>query len=268
MGRVTVFTADGCPFCQKAKEVLSSKGAVFQEISLTQTPEWKGLLFILTNGKTSVPEVFFNSTLVGGADDLIKLEGEGKLEGMIKECLEAPDPTAFPPPLRTPNMEEYLQVIPKELQQKWQKGLEALDEKLGGTRERPIDSLLVMLEVPGALVVLCTAGPGAQTFTVGAAAMKGSEDSQDLVYCQVAIDRKITLYVDDPTKMPGLEQTEDWVKFGYNHYLGAPWSVGQVNGTVVAMEKQAGILKEEHKAVVEALRDSVERDLQHYRDTH
>ena len=50
------------------------------------------------------------------------------------------------------------QVIPKELQQKWQKGLEALDEKLGGTRERPIDSLLVMLEVPGALVVLCTAG--------------------------------------------------------------------------------------------------------------
>ena len=36
-------------------------------------------------------------------------------------------------------------------------------------------------------------------------------------------------------------------------------------GTVVAMEKQAGILKEEHKAVVEALRDSLERDLQQYR---
>ena len=50
------------------------------------------------------------------------------------------------------------QVIPKELQQKWQKELEALDPKLGGTCERPIDSLLVMLEAPNAMVVLCTAG--------------------------------------------------------------------------------------------------------------
>ena len=50
------------------------------------------------------------------------------------------------------------QVIPKELQQKWQKDLEALDEKLGGTRERPIDSLLVMFEAPDEMVVLCTAG--------------------------------------------------------------------------------------------------------------
>ena len=61
-------------------------------------------------GKTSVPEVFFNSTLVGGADDLARLDGEGKLEGMIKECLEAADPAQFPPPLRTPKNEEYLQV--------------------------------------------------------------------------------------------------------------------------------------------------------------
>ena len=50
------------------------------------------------------------------------------------------------------------QVIPKELQQKWQKELEALDPKLGGTPERPISSLLVTLEAPNAIVVLCTAG--------------------------------------------------------------------------------------------------------------
>ena len=50
------------------------------------------------------------------------------------------------------------QVIPKELQQKWQKELEALDPKLGGTPERPISSLLVTFEAPNAIVVLCTAG--------------------------------------------------------------------------------------------------------------
>ena len=36
-------------------------------------------------------------------------------------------------------------------------------------------------------------------------------------------------------------------------------------GTIVAMEKQPGILKEEHRAVIESLRDSIEKDLSEYR---
>jgi len=39
-------------------------------------------------------------------------------------------------------------------------------------------------------------------------------------------------------------------------------------GTVVAMEKQPGILKPEHQSVIEELRDSVERDLKEHRNTH
>lgn len=37
-------------------------------------------------------------------------------------------------------------------------------------------------------------------------------------------------------------------------------------GTAVAMEKEPGILKEEHKAIVEALRDQIEKDLQQYKE--
>ena len=57
MGRVTVFTADGCADCRKAKELLSSKGAQLHEISLTKNPDWRPLLFILAQGKlvVSVP---------------------------------------------------------------------------------------------------------------------------------------------------------------------------------------------------------------------
>ena len=36
-------------------------------------------------------------------------------------------------------------------------------------------------------------------------------------------------------------------------------------GTIVAMEKVPGILKEEHKAIVEAERDNIERDLNEWR---
>ena len=67
-------------------------------------------LSLLPPGKTSVPEVFFNSTLVGGADDLAQLDQDGKLEGMISDCLLSPDVPDFPPPFRKPKSEEYIEV--------------------------------------------------------------------------------------------------------------------------------------------------------------
>ena len=51
-----------------------------------------------------------------------------------------------------------LQLIPTDLQEKWQKDLEAIDSKLGGTADKPISSLLIMLETPQEMVVVCTAG--------------------------------------------------------------------------------------------------------------
>ena len=47
---------------------------------------------------------------------------------------------------------------------------------------------------------------------------------------KVAIEKKQTLFIDDPTKVPGLEKNEDWVKFGYGYYVGAPWVFGELKG--------------------------------------
>lgn len=55
-------------------------------------------------------------------------------------------------------------------------------------------------------------------------------DLTSLPMKQVAIERRETLFIDDPTKFPGLEKNEDWVKFGYGYYVGAPWVVGQTKG--------------------------------------
>ncbi len=51
MGKITVFALDDCPFCKKVKELLTSKGVSFDVISLTQQPEWKSLMFLLTKGE-------------------------------------------------------------------------------------------------------------------------------------------------------------------------------------------------------------------------
>lgn len=109
MGKIVVFSLDECPFCIKAKGLLSSKNVKFENISLTEKPEWRSLLFLLTNGRSSVPQVFFNDKLIGGYDALQKLEDKGELDQLIKKALEESDP-AFPPPLRKPSGEEFLKV--------------------------------------------------------------------------------------------------------------------------------------------------------------
>ena len=60
-------------------------------------------------GRTSFPEIFFNDRLIGGSDDLQRLEESGQLDQMLRECLDAPMPD-FPPPLREPRSEEFLNV--------------------------------------------------------------------------------------------------------------------------------------------------------------
>ena len=109
MGKVTVFTIATCPFCKRAKELLAKKNVSFEEISVNEKPEWRPLLFLLTNGGRTVPKVFFNETFVGGSTDLEALEERGVLDGMLKEALEGPTPN-FPPPLRKPKSDEFLQV--------------------------------------------------------------------------------------------------------------------------------------------------------------
>ena len=112
MGKITVFSIEDCPFCRKAKDLLALKNVEYENISLTENPEWRSLLFLLTNGRTKVPQIFFNEKLIGGSDSVQKLEDEGKLDQLIKETLEERDP-AFPPPLRKPSGQEFLQVRPQ-----------------------------------------------------------------------------------------------------------------------------------------------------------
>lgn len=51
-------------------------------------------------------------------------------------------------------------MIPKELREKWQRELETeLGPQLGGTAEKPISSLLMVLDTPGSeMVVPCSVG--------------------------------------------------------------------------------------------------------------
>ncbi len=83
MAKVLIYTKSHCPFCVRAKNLLSQKGVPFEEVYLDDKPEEYATLKKRT-GMMTVPQIFINDQLVGGYTDLAALENEAKLDDMLK----------------------------------------------------------------------------------------------------------------------------------------------------------------------------------------
>lgn len=84
MKKVRIYTTNYCPYCVRAKDLLSRKGIPFEEIDVTQDPEMREKLVALTGGRTTVPQIFIEDMSVGGFDDISALEKAGKLDGLLE----------------------------------------------------------------------------------------------------------------------------------------------------------------------------------------
>ena len=83
MNPVIVYSSDYCPYCSRAKQLLSSKGVAFEEIKVDGKPQLRAEMSQKA-GRTSVPQIWIGSTHVGGCDDLFALERAGKLDALLK----------------------------------------------------------------------------------------------------------------------------------------------------------------------------------------
>ena len=80
---VLIYTKTTCPFCVRAKALLTKKGAAFQEIEITDNPALRSEMIEKANGRTTVPQIFINGQHIGGCDDLHALEDQGKLDALL-----------------------------------------------------------------------------------------------------------------------------------------------------------------------------------------
>lgn len=78
MKKVTVYSTDYCPYCKRAKDLLSKKGIPFEEVNLSHDPKKREELEEKT-GWMTVPMIFFGDKFIGGCDDLYALDRSGKL---------------------------------------------------------------------------------------------------------------------------------------------------------------------------------------------
>jgi glutaredoxin 3 len=80
---IKIYTTPICPYCVRAKQLLSQKGATYQEIDLSrESPEVRQQLMAQTRHRT-VPQIFIGGQFIGGFDDLYALERQGKLDALL-----------------------------------------------------------------------------------------------------------------------------------------------------------------------------------------
>jgi glutaredoxin 3 len=77
-----MYTTSWCPYCERARRLLTAKGASFSEIDVESAPE-KRAEMQSRSGRRTVPQIFIGERHVGGSDDLAALESAGKLDALL-----------------------------------------------------------------------------------------------------------------------------------------------------------------------------------------
>ena len=83
MKEVTVYSADWCPYCTRAKKLLETKGVSYKEINVDKSPGLREKITKQT-GRRTIPQIFIGEHFVGGFSELSALETSGELDGLLK----------------------------------------------------------------------------------------------------------------------------------------------------------------------------------------
>jgi len=80
---ITVYVTGWCPYCERAKELLTGKSLAYKEINVDDDVKFRDEM-VARSGRRTVPQIFIGDTHVGGCDDLLALEGSGELDRLTR----------------------------------------------------------------------------------------------------------------------------------------------------------------------------------------
>ncbi len=81
--QVTVYTKRNCPYCVRAKALLSKKGVAYAEVSVEGDDALRAWL-VEKSGQLTVPQVFVGERSLGGFSDLDALDRQGRLDPILR----------------------------------------------------------------------------------------------------------------------------------------------------------------------------------------
>lgn len=82
MVKIVIYTTPYCPYCIRAKHLLTQKKQDFKEIDVSNKPQLRQKMQQLSGGYT-VPQIFIDEKPIGGCDELFALNRERSLDAML-----------------------------------------------------------------------------------------------------------------------------------------------------------------------------------------
>jgi glutaredoxin 3 len=83
MKKIEIYTTNYCPFCIKAKSLLTKKKIKFYEIDVSRNESLREKMSMMANGARSVPQIFIDNIYIGDCDKIYKLDQEKKLDKLL-----------------------------------------------------------------------------------------------------------------------------------------------------------------------------------------
>lgn len=81
---IRMYTSTACPYCMRAKRLLTAKGVDFEEIHLgLGDMEARRRMSEETGGRMTVPQILVGDRALGGFDDIKALDDRGELDALL-----------------------------------------------------------------------------------------------------------------------------------------------------------------------------------------
>ena len=84
MKTVTVYMGPRCAFCDAAKRLLTRNSITYKEINIALEEGKMDEMLKKSNGRRTIPQIFFDNNHIGGYEELRALEKKGELLNLVK----------------------------------------------------------------------------------------------------------------------------------------------------------------------------------------
>lgn len=83
MAKIELYTTMFCPYCARARNLLQKKGVRFTDIDVMGDEDKREEMIARAGGRQTVPQIFIDGRHIGGSDELVALDRDGKLNPLL-----------------------------------------------------------------------------------------------------------------------------------------------------------------------------------------
>jgi glutaredoxin 3 len=80
--KVTLYTMDFCPYCERAKSLLKQRGVVYDEIRVPMDDDAQWDALEKKTGMKTMPQILHGERLIGGYNDLAAIDAQDQLASL------------------------------------------------------------------------------------------------------------------------------------------------------------------------------------------